>query len=86
MTRHIPTVRNGTLHEDSEEAPSPEAIAVESVAWYNWLEQHRSFRFVDPTRTFTARKEQRAGSWYWYAYRLPRPIGRTLSNAPTCDH
>jgi predicted ATPase/ATP/maltotriose-dependent transcriptional regulator MalT len=62
------------LHEDSEEVASREAIAVESVAWYSWLEQHRSFRFVDPTSTFTARKEQRAGSWYWYAYR--RKAGR----------
>jgi hypothetical protein len=32
MSRRIPTVRNGTLHEDLEEAASIEAIAVESLA------------------------------------------------------
>src|SRR5215471_11443316 len=69
MRRRIPSVRNGTLHEDAEETASREAIAVESVAWYAWLEHHRSFRFECPATTFTARKEQRAGGWYWYAYR-----------------
>jgi predicted ATPase/DNA-binding CsgD family transcriptional regulator len=69
MTRHIPTVRNGALYEGTEETASPEAIAVESVAWYTWVERHRSFRFEDTVSTFTARKEQRSGSWYWYAYR-----------------
>lgn len=74
MARRIPTVRDGTLHEGAEEAASHEAIAVESTAWYTWLEQHRSFRFEDLASTFTARKELRAGSWYWYAYR--RQAGR----------
>ncbi len=74
MTRRIPIVRNGTLHEDAEEATSLEAIVVESVAWYAWLERHRSFRFECPASPFTARKEQRPGGWYWYAYR--RQAGR----------
>src|SRR5712691_5634496 len=74
MTRRIPTVRNGALHEYIEEVPSIDAIVVGSAAWYTWLEHHRSFRFDHPTSTFTARKEQRAGGWYWYAYR--RQAGR----------
>ncbi|MFL5657844.1 MAG: ATP-binding protein, partial [Ktedonobacteraceae bacterium] len=74
MRRRIPSVRNGALHEDAEETASRETIAVESVAWYAWLEHHRSFRFESPASTFTARKEQRAGGWYWYAYR--RQAGR----------
>ncbi len=74
MTRRIPSVRNGTLYEDAEEIAACEAIAVESVAWYAWLEHHRSFRFECHASTFTARKEQRAGGWYWYAYR--RQAGR----------
>jgi len=74
MTRRIPTIRNGTLHEDAEETASREAIVVESVAWYAWVEHHRSFRFECPASTFTARKERRAGGWYWYAYR--RQAGR----------
>src|SRR5712691_5789731 len=74
MTRRIPTVRNGALHEYIEEVPSIDAIVVGSAAWYTWLEHHRSFRFDHPTSTFTARKEQRAGGWYWYAYQ--RRAGR----------
>jgi predicted ATPase/DNA-binding CsgD family transcriptional regulator len=74
MTRRIPIVRNGLLHEYPEEAPSIDAIAVESVTWYAWLERHRSFRFEHLASTFTARKEQRSGGWYWYAYR--RQAGR----------
>ena len=68
MTRHIPVIRNGTLREDPEEQASPDSIAVESTAWYAWLEHHHSFRFECPAGSFTARKEQRSGSWYWYAY------------------
>ena len=69
MTRRIPTVRDGTLQEVAEETASHEVISVESTAWYSWLDLHRSFRFEDPVGSFTARKEPRAGSWYWYAYR-----------------
>jgi hypothetical protein len=65
MTRRIPIVHNGTLQEDTERGVLP----VESAAWYGWLEHHHSFRFECPALTFTARKEQRAGGWYWYAYR-----------------
>jgi len=74
MTHRIPTVRNGTLHEHIEEVPSIDAIVVGSAAWYTWLEHHNSFHFNHPSSTFTARKEQRSGGWYWYAYR--RQAGR----------
>src|SRR5713101_6735501 len=74
MTRRIPTVRNGTLHEHIEEVPSIDAIVVGSAAWYTWLENHSTFRFDHPFSSFTARKEQRSGGWYWYAYR--RQAGR----------
>lgn len=46
-----------------------EIIAVDSPAWYSWLEEHNVFRFEDEVGTFTARKEPRPGGWYWYAYR-----------------
>ena len=64
MTRRIPIVRNGLLHEEAGQEASPNIVVVESDAWYGWLERHDSFRFEYPTSTFTARKEQRAGSWY----------------------
>ncbi len=77
MMHRLPTVRNGMLHEDIEEGSSIDAIAVGSAAWYAWLEHHRSFRFDHPASPFTACKEQRAGGWYWYAYR--RQSGRLRS-------
>jgi predicted ATPase/DNA-binding CsgD family transcriptional regulator len=74
MARRIPTVRNGTLHEHIEEVPSIDGIVVGSDAWYTWLEHHHSFHFAHSSCTFSARKEQRSGGWYWYAYR--RHAGR----------
>ena len=38
-------------------------------AWYDWLEQNRAFRFESPSGSFSARREQRPGGWYWYASR-----------------
>src|SRR5438128_383658 len=74
MTHRIPTVSNGTLHEHIEEVSSIDAIVVGSAAWYTWLELHHSFHFDHLSTSFTARKEQRSGGWYWYAYR--RQAGR----------
>ena len=74
MTRRIPTISNGTLHEHMEEVPSIDTIVVGSNAWYSWLDNHSTFRFDHPSSSFTARKEQRSGGWYWYAYR--RHAGR----------
>jgi len=74
MTRRIPIVHDGILHEEAEQEASLNTVVVESDAWYGWLERHDAFRFESPAITFTARKEQRAGSWYWYAYR--RHAGR----------
>lgn len=77
MTRPIPIVRNSVLHEHTEAMASIEAIAVESVAWYAWLENHCLFRFEHPAGPFIASKEQRSGGWY--AYR--RSGGRLLTAA-----
>jgi predicted ATPase/DNA-binding CsgD family transcriptional regulator len=77
MTRPIPIVRNGNLYEHTEATASSDAIGVESVAWYAWLESHRLFRFEHPACPFIARREQRSDGWYWYAYR--RRGGRLLT-------
>jgi predicted ATPase/DNA-binding CsgD family transcriptional regulator len=77
MTRPIPIVRNGNLHEHTDAMASSDAVAVESVAWYVWLESHRLFRFEHPASPFIARKEQHSGGWHWYAYR--RRGGRLLT-------
>jgi predicted ATPase/DNA-binding CsgD family transcriptional regulator len=72
MARSIPTVRDGSLQQHNEEDTSTTPISIGTVAWYSWLEQHRSFTYETPRTTFTARKEQRTAGWYWYAYRRMR--------------
>jgi predicted ATPase/DNA-binding CsgD family transcriptional regulator len=69
MARSIPTVREGSLQQQSAEDTSTDTISLGTAAWYSWLEQHHAFTFETPRMTFTARKEQRPGGWYWYAYR-----------------
>jgi hypothetical protein len=69
MARSIPTVREGFLQQESTEGTSTDTISIGTAAWYSWLEQHASFTYETPHTTFTARKEQRPGGWYWYAYR-----------------
>lgn len=62
-------VCNGFLSQQSSaDNSSNSVISLESAAWYEWLENHKSFRFESAGGSFTARKECRAGSWYWYAY------------------
>lgn len=59
----MPKVESGYLYTDVE------SFAVESAAWQQWLINHLSFYFSSPAGSFTARKELRSGSWYWYGYR-----------------
>ena len=69
MARSIPKAHDGSLDQDTAEGTPLDPILIGSAAWYRWLEQHRSFRFETGRMTFTARKEQRPGGHYWYAYR-----------------
>ncbi len=61
--------RNTTIVDDTTFIAEGKTITLESVEWFLWLERTASFRFVANVGTFTARKEQRPGGWYWYAYR-----------------
>jgi hypothetical protein len=61
--KSTPRVESGYLYTDAE------SFALDSDAWQSWLISHRSFYFQSPIGTFTARKELRKVSWYWYAYR-----------------
>src|SRR5215467_12410303 len=69
MTRSIPRVCDDSLHVPTQEGNGTSVIALGSPAWDTWVEHARSFRFETPHASFTARKEQRPGGWYWYAYR-----------------
>jgi hypothetical protein len=53
-------------------------IAVGSAEWFAWLETRSAFRFDGAEGTFSARKEHRSNSLYWYAYRRHH---RRLHNA-----
>jgi len=67
MARTTLLVSNGFLQERPCDTTHAPAISIGSVAWFDWLKQHRSFRFEHQGITYTARKEQRPGGWYWYA-------------------
>lgn len=64
--RDMPKVESGYLYSDAA------GCAVDSPAWMSWVEGHTAFYFVSNAGTFTARKEQRSGGWYWYAFRRHR--------------
>jgi LuxR family transcriptional regulator, maltose regulon positive regulatory protein len=67
MGRTIPTVKGGRLFKSETESDS---IVVGTPAWYDWLEHHDSFTFVDRVDTFTARKSMlKTSGQFWKAYR-----------------
>ena len=61
--KDMPKVLSGFLYSDAG------SFAVGSPAWSDWVIGTTAFYFESPVGTFTARKELRSGSWYWYAYR-----------------
>src|SRR5690242_14769233 len=69
MARSIPKIRDNSLQMPTLEGKSSSVITLGSAARDRWVEQARSFRFESTYASFTARKEQRPGGWYWYAYR-----------------
>src|SRR5438105_12582165 len=72
MARHsIPKVVDDHLLSSEKANQGLSTIQVGSEGWYAWLKQPttRSFAFHSQEGTLTARREQRQGTWYWYAYR-----------------
>ncbi len=67
MQRIIPTVKGERLYQSETES---DPIVVGTHAWYDWLEHHTTFTFVDRVGTFTARKSIiKTGDSYWKAFR-----------------
>ncbi len=64
-----PIVRNNQLFLDAAQPGAFDAIEVGSTQWYAWLARNQGFLFEGGTGHFTARRETRRGSEYWYAYR-----------------
>ena len=46
-----------------------QAIPLDSPAFFDWLSLHSTFYFDSPIGSFTARREPRAASFFWYAFR-----------------
>lgn len=70
MARNTPRVVDGWLSYSPGAGESPvRPVLVGSGEWWAWLHDSRAFRFEDGDASFTARKEQRANGWYWYAYK-----------------
>ena len=78
--RQIPQMYDGQLLLPDTADTGLRSIRVESHAWYEWLNQPStaSFGYRSAHGSFTARREQRQGAWYWYAYRTH---GGTLRKA-----
>jgi LuxR family transcriptional regulator, maltose regulon positive regulatory protein len=67
MRSTIPRVTSEHLYRSETER---DPILVGTPAWYDWLEQHTAFTFVDAVGSFTVRKSMlRTGGSYWKAYR-----------------
>jgi LuxR family transcriptional regulator, maltose regulon positive regulatory protein len=67
MQRTTPTVKGERLYQSETDS---DPIEVGTSPWYDWLEQHTAFTYVDQTVTFTARKSMlRTRGSYWKAYR-----------------
>src|SRR6185503_6861033 len=45
------------------------AISLSSPTWFEWLDYNTTFYLESTSGTFTARREQRAASFFWYAFR-----------------
>ena len=69
MARKTPKVHDHRLFPGASGTIDGRGIGVGSVEWYHWLEKHSAFAFEGIHGNFTARREQRSGNEYWYAYR-----------------
>jgi LuxR family transcriptional regulator, maltose regulon positive regulatory protein len=66
MRSTTPHVTGERLYRSETES---DLIVLGTPEWYDWLEQHTAFTFVDEVGTFTARKSMlRTGGSYWKAY------------------
>src|SRR5437763_583413 len=69
MERQLPVVCDD-LRPPASVGPA-DVMCAESGDWWQWLDLPTSaaFRYEHPAGGFTARREQRKGGLYWYAYR-----------------
>jgi len=61
-------VKDGILWSEEPETVDPVPILPDSLQWNAWLADHARFQFVGRAGHFSARREDRNGHGYWYAY------------------
>ena len=66
--RTTPQVRHGILEVCANSGEIVERIIVGSDRWFEWLTFNHHFYFLNNVGKFTARKEKRRNTQYWYAY------------------
>lgn len=64
MARSQPEIVGGTLCIGTGQ----EHIAIDSAAWFAWLEEVHGFAYTAGGARFVARKQPRGQQAYWYAY------------------
>lgn len=60
-----PVVRDGNIYLDEICKP----IELETVQWEQWLQANDMFIYIGNVERFSARKEKRRNTDYWYAYK-----------------
>jgi LuxR family maltose regulon positive regulatory protein len=63
-----PVIRDGRLWPGGQGTASGPPVLLESAEWNEWLGGHCQFQFVGNDGRFSARREDRNGHEYWYAY------------------
>ena len=64
-----PTIKDGVLWTEEQEIALSPPIQPDTPQWNEWLVSHRQFQFNGAAGHFSARRENRNGCDYWYAYR-----------------
>src|SRR5258708_14481065 len=60
-----PNNKNDVLYTDEDST----GTHIGSAEWFDWLETATTFYYQAAVGTFTAKREKRRGSFYWFAYR-----------------
>lgn len=64
-----PVVKDGVLWSGEQGGADSPPILHDTAQWEDWLARHEQFQFKGVSGHFSARREGRNGSEYWYAYR-----------------
>ncbi len=64
-----PVVQNGVLWMGEPDTAVSPPIPLNSAQWFEWLTEYKQFKFISAAGHFSAQRESRHDSDYWYAYR-----------------